>query len=84
VKYVLVDKGDNIVGRVELESEVGVSGAKTFFLKSKGIDKKEFDNMWKVMSEREYNNQHTASLQNKQYEWWKDDQKYLDIDKYEE
>jgi len=84
VKYVLVDKGDNIVGRVELESGVGVSGAKTFFLKSKGIDKKEFDNMWKVMSEREYNTQHTASLQNKQYEWWKDDQNYLDIDKYEE
>lgn len=84
MKYVLVDKGDNIVGRVELESEVGVSGAKTFFLKSKGIDKKEFDNMWKVMSEREYNTQHTASLQNKQYEWWKDDQNYLDIDKYEE
>tara|TARA_Y100000593_G_C4299994_1_gene332821 strand:- start:1002 stop:1247 length:246 start_codon:yes stop_codon:yes gene_type:complete len=81
---VLVDKGDNIVGRVELESGVGVSGAKTFFLKSKGIDKKEFDNMWKVMSEREYNTQHTASLQNKQYEWWKDDQNYLDIDKYEE
>ncbi len=84
MKYVLVDKGDNIVGRVELESGVGVSGAKTFFLKSKGIDKKEFDNMWKVMSEREYNTQHTASLQNKQYEWWKDDQNYLDIDKYEE
>ena len=77
----LVDKGDNIVGRVELESEVGVSGAKTFFLKSKGIDKKEFDNMWKVMSEREYNTQHTASLQNKQYEWWKDDEDWLDIDK---
>lgn len=81
MKYVLVDKGDNIVGRVELESEVGVSGAKTFFLKSKGIDKKEFDNMWKVMSEREYNTQHTASLQNKQYEWWKDDEDWLDIDK---
>ena len=81
MKYVLVDKGDNIVGRVELESGVGVSGAKTFFLKSKGIDKKEFDNMWKVMSEREYNTQHTASLQNKQYEWWKDDEDWLDIDK---
>ena len=81
MKYVLVDKGDNIVGRVELESEEGVSGAKTFFLKSKGIDKKEFDNMWKVMSEREYNTQHTASLQNKQYEWWKDDEDWLDIDK---
>ena len=84
MKYVLVDKGDNILENVDLGSDVGVSGAKTYFLKSKGIDKKEFDNMWKVMSEREYNTQHTASLQNKQYEWWKDDQNYLDIDKYEE
>ena len=81
MKYVLVDKGDNIIENVELGSGVGVSGAKTYFLKSKGIDKKEFDNMWKVMSEREYNTQHTASLQNKQYEWWKDDEDWLDIDK---
>ena len=27
MKYVLVDKGDNIVSRVELDSDVGVSGA---------------------------------------------------------
>ena len=80
MKYVLVDKGDNIVDRVELESEVGLSGAKTFFLGRKQIDEKEFDIIWKVMSERQYNNQYTASLQNKQYEWWKDDD-YLDIDK---
>ena len=81
MKYVLVDKGDNIIENVELGSGVGVSGAKTYFLKSKGIDKKEFDNMWKVMSEKEYNSQLTASLQNKQYEWWKDDEDWLDIDK---
>ena len=84
MKYVLVDKGDNIVGRVELESEVGVSGAKTFFLKSKGIDKKEFDNMWKVMSQNQYDIQFKSTLQNRQIEWWKDDENYLDIDKYEE
>ena len=33
------------------------------------------------MSEKEYNSQLTASLQNKQYEWWKDDEDWLDIDK---
>ena len=37
MKYVLVDKGDNIIENVDLESEVGVSGARTYFLKSKGI-----------------------------------------------
>ena len=31
MKYFLVDKYDNIVSRVELGSEVGLSGAKTYF-----------------------------------------------------
>ena len=79
MKYVLVDKGDNVVDNVELDSDL--SGAKKFFIKRKQIDEKEFDNMWKVMSEKEYNSQLTASLQNKQYEWWKDDEDWLDIDK---
>jgi|TARA_R100000152_G_scaffold11959_1_gene5125 hypothetical protein len=79
MKYVLVDKGDNIIDKVELNSEL--REAKKFFIKRKQIDEKEFDNMWKVMSEKEYNSQLTASLQNKQYEWWKDDEDWLDIDK---
>ena len=55
--------------------------AKKFFIGRKRIDEREFDNMWRVMSKEQYDTQHTASLQNKQYEWWKDDQSYLDIDK---
>ena len=78
MKYVLVDKRDNIVDRVELGSEVGISGARTFFIGRKKIDEKEFDNMWKVMTERQYNNQFTASLQNKQYEWWKEEKAIVD------
>ena len=84
MKYVLVAKGDNIIENVELGSGVGVSGAKTYFLKSKGIDKKEFDNMWKVMTQKQYDTQFKSSLHNRQVEWWKDDESYLDIDKYEE
>ncbi len=80
MKYVLVDKGDNIIENVELGSDVGVSGAKTYFLKSKGIDKKEFDNMWKVMTQKQYDTQFRSSLHNRQIEWWKEDD-YLDIDK---
>ena len=79
MKYVLVDKGDNIIDKVELNSEL--REAKKFFRGRKQIDEKEFDNIWKVMSKEQYDTQHTASLQNKQYEWWKDDQSYLDIDK---
>jgi len=83
VKYVLVDKGDNIIEKVDLESEVGVSGARTYFSKSKGIDTKEFDNMWKVMTKETYDSQFKVSLQNRQngklkYKWWKEDKQITD------
>ena len=79
MKYVLVDKIDKFVDRVELGSEVGISGAKTFFVGRKKIDEKEFDNIWKVMSEEDYNIQSKlANRQNKQYEWWKEDKEITD------
>ena len=43
MKYVLVDKGDNITTSVDLASEVGISGARTYFLGTKRIESKEFD-----------------------------------------
>ena len=55
MKYVLVDNGDNINTSVELESEVGVSGAKTYFKGVKNMPSDEaFDSLWKVMTETEY------------------------------
>ena len=78
MKFVLVDRGDNIVDRVELASNVGVSGAKTLFMGRKQIDKKEFDNIWKVMTEKDYNLQHKMSLQNRQSAWWKEDKEIID------
>ena len=80
MEYVSVDRDDNIVDRKDL-SDIGINGAKTFFIHRKHIDKKEFDKLWKVMSVKEYNTQYTASLQNKQYEWWKEEEDYLDLDK---
>ena len=83
MKYCLVDNyTDCIVDKVDLSSDVGVSGARTFFIGRKLIKDKEdsFDKIWKVMSVKEYNTQYTASLQNKQYEWWKEED-YLDLDK---
>ena len=80
MKYVLVDKGDNIIDKVELNSEL--REAKKFFIGRKQIDENEFDNMWKVMSDSHYDTQRDlTNRDNKQYEWWKDDQSYLDIDK---
>ena len=87
MKFVLVDKYDNIVASVNLESEVGINGAKTYFKGMKKMpDNKGFDKLWRVMTEDQYDTQFKATLQNRQmdhrkYEWWKDDESYLDIDK---
>ena len=80
MKYVLVDIGDNIIDKVDLASGIGVQGAKTFFVGRKQIDKKEFDNLWKVMTKEQYDIQFKATLQNKQYEWWKDIGESGDLD----
>tara|TARA_R100000742_G_C4252286_1_gene70483 strand:- start:213 stop:464 length:252 start_codon:yes stop_codon:yes gene_type:complete len=83
MKWVLVDKGDNIIDKVELDSSYDNKAAKMFFVGRKQIDEKEFDNMWKVMSEEQYDTQIdlVERQQSKQYEWWKDDNNYLDIDR---
>ena len=54
MKYVLVDKGDNINTTVELSSGVGISGARTYFIGAKHLDEKSFDKLWKVMTRAEY------------------------------
>jgi len=80
MKYVLVDKGDNIITTADLASNVGLSRAKTYFRGIKRIDQKDFDKLWSVMSSSDYDRKLRASLQNRQVEWWKEDE-YLDIDK---
>ena len=39
MKFVLVDRGDNIVDRVDLQ-DVGVKGARTYFVGRKQMDEK--------------------------------------------
>ena len=79
MKYVLVDNTDSINTSVELASNVGLTGAKTYFLGIKKLDKKEFNKLWKVMSREEYDRVFDVShRQNKQYEWWKEDKEITD------
>ena len=79
MKYVLVDRGDNINTTIDLASGVGKSGARTYFLGAKRIDSKEFDKLWKVMTRDEYDRLFDLShRQNKQYEWWKEDKEITD------
>ena len=78
MKYVLVDQEDDIVDRVGLTSNVGVSGARTFFIGRKQIDAKEFDKLWRVMTEESYMRLKKYTRKNK-YEEFGD---WLDIEKY--
>ena len=87
MKFLLVDKYDNIVTSVNLASNVGLNGAKTYFKGVKLMPKDEdFDKLWRVMTEEQYNTNFKNNLQQRQmgkrkYEWWKDEESYLDIDK---
>ena len=75
----LVDRGDNIVDKTEVSGDLKV--AKEFFLARKQIDKKEFNNIWKVMTEKDYDVQRELSnREGKQYEWWKEEESYLDLE----
>lgn len=86
MKYVLVNKLDEIVSKVDLSEADGRVGAHTYFKGVKRMpDDEDFDKLWKVMTEDEYNSTFHNNLQNRQmgnmkYEWWKDEETYLDAD----
>jgi len=85
VKYVLVDNTHDVVLSVELASNVGLTGAKTYFLGVKKLEKKEFDKLWKVYTKTEWDNIQYAykrppsSSPNRA--WWKEEESYLDLEK---
>ena len=82
MKYVLVDNRDNINTSVELGSNVGNSGARTYFMGIKKLDPKEFDKLWKVMTRDEYDTKLEMGLRKPsshgQVEWWKEDKEITD------
>ena len=49
MKYNLVSKHTNeVVHTVDLSDEVGISGARTYFIGTKRLDSKEFDKLFRV------------------------------------
>ena len=83
MKYVLVDKHDCITTSAEIASNVGLSGAKTYFVGIKQIDEEEFDKLWRVMSKDEWDTQFKLGLQGRQneklkYKWWEEDKQIVD------
>ncbi len=80
MKWVLVDKFDNIVHTVDLNKRYTEKEAQRYFINLKQISYENFIQIWKVMPEESYQVQLKLSLKNRQIEWWNDDD-YLDIDK---
>ena len=79
MKYVLVDNMDSINTTVELASEVGISGARTYFKGVKRIDGKSFDKLWKVMTEITYLKGTVERTDHPGYiKWWEEDMEITD------
>ena len=80
MKYVLVDQENDIVDRVGLTSNVGVSGARTFFIGRKQIDAKEFDKLWRVMTEESYIwlKEHAQNSSYRGIKWWEGEKSITD------
>ena len=83
MKYVLVNKQDEIEWSQDLASNVGISGAKTYFRGIKQIDEESFDELWKVMTKSEYDRLYEANLRpqsSKHIRWWEDIGEGSDLD----
>ena len=77
MKYVLVDKAGNINTTVELSSGVGVSGARTYFVGIKKLKEKNFDELWRVMRESDYNSEKLQSYPG-YIKWWEEEKEITD------
>ena len=80
MKYVLVDNMDSINIIVDLASNIGLSGARTYFKGVKRIDGNSFDKLWKVMIKDEYEKQFhsTNRPSHKDARWYEEEKAITD------
>ena len=82
MKYVLVNKFDEIVDKVDLAGNVGKTGATTYFQGVKQMpDREVFSNLWKVMTRTEYDRVLEATTRkpsSQGYDWWKEEKAIVD------
>ena len=50
MKYVLVDRYDNVVTTKEFKSDVDIGEVSTYFRKVKKVDSESFDSLWRLMT----------------------------------
>tara|TARA_A100001011_G_scaffold366839_1_gene419720 strand:- start:809 stop:1036 length:228 start_codon:yes stop_codon:yes gene_type:complete len=61
------------IDRVDL-SDIGIQGAKTYFMGRKQLSEEQFDEMFEVKKKQKYQKP-------KNYDWWKEESTNLDIEK---
>ena len=70
MKYNLVSKHTKeVVHTIDLSDEVGISGARTYFIGTKKLDEKEFDKLWEVKYYR---------MSKNPIKWWEEDKEISD------
>ena len=75
MKYVLVDNFGNIVDTKDLSDDVDIKGATIYFVKRKQIPYESFIQIWKVMTEIDYNRNKERKYKYEEFGGW------LDIEK---
>ena len=82
--YLVERRTDNIVDKID---SVTPEPAKDYFIGRKQMkdNEKSFDDIWKVMEKKDYdlefkNNLYNRQMGNRKYEWWKEEESYLDVD----
>ena len=70
MRYNLVRRhSKEVVHTVDLASEVGISGARTYFIGTKRLDSKEFDKLWEVKYYR---------MSKDPIKWWEEEKSITD------
>ena len=75
MKYVLVDKFDNVIDTKDLSDDIGDKGAMTYFVKKKQISYENFIQVWKVMTEIDYNRNKEKKYKYEEFGDWIDIEK---------
>tara|TARA_Y100001947_G_C10160297_1_gene227892 strand:- start:18 stop:245 length:228 start_codon:yes stop_codon:yes gene_type:complete len=70
MRYNLVSRhSKEVVHTVDLASEVGISGARTYFIGTKRLDPKEFDELFRVRYQK---------MSKNPIRWWEEDKEITD------
>jgi hypothetical protein len=70
VKYNLVSRHTKeVVHTIDLSDDIGIGGARTFFIGTKKLDEKEFDKLWEVKYQR---------MSKDPIKWWEEEKAITD------